>query len=195
VWFEPDLLPGYAWSFPLGDGRANVGFGILRQHGEPTRAMKDLWPDVLARDHIRDALGAGARADATHKAWPIPARVEHAQLSAGAGRVLFVGDAARAGDPMTGEGIGQALETAELAAAAILRAGPTRPDIASALYDRAVRRGLGRDSSFAALLSRVLSHRKGARAAIRIAGSSGFTRHHFARWLFEDYPRSPLRAR
>ena len=28
VWFEPDLLPGYAWSFPLPDGRANVGFGI-----------------------------------------------------------------------------------------------------------------------------------------------------------------------
>ena len=25
VWFEPDLLPGYAWSFPLPDGRANVG--------------------------------------------------------------------------------------------------------------------------------------------------------------------------
>ena len=33
VWFEPDLLPGYAWSFPLPDGRANVGFGVLRGHG------------------------------------------------------------------------------------------------------------------------------------------------------------------
>ena len=30
VWFEPDLLPGYAWSFPLPDGGANVGFGIQR---------------------------------------------------------------------------------------------------------------------------------------------------------------------
>ena len=30
VWFEEDLLPGYAWSFPLPDGRANVGFGVLR---------------------------------------------------------------------------------------------------------------------------------------------------------------------
>ena len=30
VWFEPDLLPGYAWSFPLGDGAVNVGFGIHR---------------------------------------------------------------------------------------------------------------------------------------------------------------------
>ena len=30
VWFEPDLLPGYAWSFPLPGNRANVGFGIQR---------------------------------------------------------------------------------------------------------------------------------------------------------------------
>ena len=30
VLFERDLLPGYAWVFPLGDGRANVGFGVLR---------------------------------------------------------------------------------------------------------------------------------------------------------------------
>jgi menaquinone-9 beta-reductase len=44
VWFEADLLPGYAWSFPLPDGRANVGFGILRSSGIPVRAMKDLWP-------------------------------------------------------------------------------------------------------------------------------------------------------
>ena len=30
VWFEPDLLPGYAWSFPLPGGEVNVGFGVLR---------------------------------------------------------------------------------------------------------------------------------------------------------------------
>ncbi len=30
VLFERDLLPGYAWVFPLADGRANVGFGVLR---------------------------------------------------------------------------------------------------------------------------------------------------------------------
>jgi geranylgeranyl reductase family protein len=193
VWFEPDLLPGYAWSFPLGDGRANVGFGILRRRGQPTKSMRDLWPELLARDHIRGVLGTGARAEAMHKAWPIPTRIEHAQISSNGGRVLFVGDAARAGDPMTGEGIGQALETAALAAASILAAGPTRPDRASQLYERAVQRGLARDSALAGLLSRALAHRKGARGAIRIAGSTAFTRRHFARWLFEDYPRSPLR--
>jgi hypothetical protein len=42
------------------------------------------------------------------------------------------------------------------------------------------------------LLIRALRHRKGARAAVRIAGVSGWTRRNFARWLFEDYPRAIL---
>ncbi|MDQ4132271.1 MAG: FAD-dependent oxidoreductase, partial [Actinomycetota bacterium] len=47
VWFEPDLLPGYAWSFPLPGGRANVGFGIQRRPGRPTRAMGQQWEELL----------------------------------------------------------------------------------------------------------------------------------------------------
>ena len=40
------------------------------------------------------------------------------------------------------------------------------------------------------MLIRALQHRKGARTAVRIAGATGWTRRNFARWLFEDYPRS-----
>ena len=192
VWFEPDLLPGYAWSFPLPDGRANVGFGILRRADEPTKSMKGQWPDVLARPHIREVLGPDAVPEAPHKAWPIPARVERTVLTAAGGRALFVGDAARAADPMTGEGIGQALETGVLAAEATLGAGPFASQDAARRYERAVRRGLAVDNRMAALLSRALSHRKGARGAIRIAGASAWTRRNFARWLFEDYPRAVL---
>jgi geranylgeranyl reductase family protein len=192
VVFEPGLLPGYFWSFPLPEGRANVGFGIQREAGRPTREMKELWPELLARPHIQHILGPDARPDAPHKAWPIPARVERTSLSADAGRALFVGDAARAADPMTGEGIGQALETGVLAAEAILAAGATQPGVAAARYERAVRRGMAVDNRLAALLSRALSHRKGVRGAVRVAGSTAWTRRNFARWLFEDYPRAVL---
>ena len=37
-----------------------------------------------------------------------------------------------------------------------------------------------------------LSHRKGIRGALRVAGSTGWTRRMFARWLFEDEPRAIL---
>lgn len=189
VWFEADLLPGYAWSFPLPGGVANVGFGIQRQPGKPTRAMKEKWLDLLSRDHVRDALG-GAAAEGPHKAWPIPARVQHTPLSAAGGRALFAGDAARATDPMTGEGIGQALDTGVLAARAILAAGPARPELAASRYQQAVHRGLAVDNRLAEVLSRALRHRKGARGAIRLSGLTPWTRRHFVRWLFEDYPRA-----
>lgn len=191
VWFEADLLPGYAWSFPLGNGRANVGFGVLRRPGITTQRMKQQWTDLLERPHIREALGPHARPEAPHKAWPIPARVEHTALWAAGGRALFVGDAARATDPMTGEGIGQALETGILAAEAMLGAGALRPAAAAAAYDAAVARGLAVDNRLAGFLSRVgIAHRKGLRLTLRVAGANDWTRRNFARWLFEDYPRA-----
>jgi menaquinone-9 beta-reductase len=187
VWFEADLLPGYAWSFPLPDGRANVGFGIQRGGKVATQEMKDLWPDLLERDLVREFLGPDAEPELAHKAWPIPARIESAQLVAGGGRVLLVGDAAAATDPMTGEGIGQALLTGRLAGEAIIAKGPSG---AGARYERAARTELEADAAMSRLLIRALKHRKGARAAVRVAGATAWTRRNFARWLFEDYPRS-----
>lgn len=185
VMFEEDLRPGYAWSFPLADDTVNVGIGILRQPGEPTRDLGRRFREVLERPHIAALLGPSVE-EAPAKAWPIPARVEKTALDALSGRVLFIGDAARATDPMTGEGIGQALETGELAAQAILRGG----DVA-ATYRRAVARALGVDNRMAGWLSRNgLSHRKGIRIALRVAGATAWTRKMFARWLFEDEPRA-----
>ncbi len=187
VWFEADLLPGYAWSFPLPDGRANVGFGIQRGgRVEHVQDMKALWPDLLARPHIRAVLGPDAVPESPHRAWPIPARIDDVVLSAE--RTLFVGDAAAATDPMTGEGIGQALLTGRLAARAIVAHGAD-PGRVTATYDRSVLRALRADHKMSMLLIRALRHRKGARAGVRIAGLTGWTRRNFARWLFEDYPR------
>ena len=192
VWFEPDLLPGYAWSFPLPDGSANVGFGIHRRDGEPTRSMASTWRSLLGRPHIAEVLGAAAVPEASHKAWPIPARLSTTTVVGAGGRALFVGDAARATDPMTGEGIGQALQTARLAATAVLNAGPDAPALAAHNYERALATGMSIDHRLAAALSSALSHRKGVRAAVRIAGTNEWTRRNFARWLFEDYPRAAL---
>src|SRR5436190_23121494 len=189
VWFEPDLLPGYAWSFPLPDGGANVGFGIQRDGGKVARVqdMGPLWPQLLARPHIAEVLGSDARPESPHRAWPIPARVDDVVLTSR--RTLFVGDAAAATDPMTGEGIGQALRTGLLAADAV-DAGGLHAQSVVARYERGVRDALVADHRMSMVLIRALKHRKGARTAVRVAGATGWTRRNFARWLFEDYPRS-----
>lgn len=190
VWFEPDFLPGYAWSFPLGNGRANVGFGIQRGSSYEVGDMKYLWPDILARPNVREFLGDAAEPEAPHKAWPIPARVDEMVLAVG--RVLFVGDAAAATDPMTGEGIGQALDTGMWAADAIVTAGADHPDQACRAYEARVARDLVPDHRMSKRLVRALRHRKGARAAVWVASLTPWTRRNFARWLFEDYPRAVL---
>ena len=89
--------------------------------------MKQLWPELLARPHVRKVLGDNAEPEAPHKAWPIPARVGSLPLSHG--RALFVGDAAGATDVLTGEGIGQALLTGTLAAEAIVAHGLDAPTV------------------------------------------------------------------
>jgi len=190
VIFERDLLPGYAWVFPVAGGRANVGFGIPRRPGVSVRPMAGQWRDLLERPALQ-ALLAGAEPEGHHRAWPIPADLARAPLCAG--RVLFAGDAAGATDPMTGEGIGQALLTGILAAEAVAGAGPATADDPAAVgrwYEAAVRHHLAPDVRFAAALGRILVSPAGARAAVRAAGLTPWTRRNFARWLFEDYPRA-----
>jgi flavin-dependent dehydrogenase len=192
VWFEADLLPGYAWSFPLPDGRANVGFGIRRGRGITTRDMKQLWPELLARPHVRDFLGAGATPEAPHKAWPIPARLGRLPMTAANGRALFVGDAAAATDLLTGEGIAQALVTGRLASAAIVAAGADGPARAATIYEREVRRELGPDDRMSSALSSLLGSSVLARAALRAAGMNEWSRTRFVQWMFEAVPRAGL---
>ena len=188
VWFDADLLPGYAWSFPLPAGRVNLGFGLLHADGKSGREVKEIWAAIIDRPHVREALGDGATLEGRHKAWPIPARIDTAVLQHG--RVLFVGDAAAATDVLTGEGIGQALLTGRLAAEAIVATpGPG----AGAAYEHAVRRELFADHRMSASLGRVLARRRGANGALAVVAHSGaWGRRNFARWMFEDEPRALL---
>ncbi len=188
VWFDSDLLPGYAWSFPLPDGRVNVGFGLLRNGVRKTQDMKTLWPKLLQRAHIRDALGPQAVMEGRHTAWPIPARIDKATLAAG--RVLFVGDAAMATDSLTGEGIGQALLTGRLAAEAIVEAGLIASTDVRSQYERNVRNHLLADHRMSIVLGRILARNRGARGAVRIVDLNDWTRRNFARWMFEDESRA-----
>lgn len=187
VVFDRRILPGYFWAFPLADGRANIGFGIRRGGSVPVPAMKQLWPTLLADPAITLLLGPDIEPEAPHRAWPIPARVGRMPLHAG--RALFVGDAAAVTDPLTGEGIAQAMLTGKWAARAIA-ATPSEPTLVAEQYRQTVEQNLVADHRMAAALSKAIATRVGAEWSIRLAGSSVWSRRNFARWLFEDYPRA-----
>ncbi len=192
ILFEADILPGYFWAFPMGNGRANIGFGIARGGKMPTKEMRAAWPELLQRPHIAALLGPDAQPDAPHRAWPIPCDVRHP--TAAAGRVLFVGDAVAAADPMTGEGIGQALLTGRIAAEVLAGSDTGGHEPSAAVirtrYRTRLDEALAADQAMSRLLTRAMRHRKGAEIAIAVAGATPWTRRNFARWLFEDYPRA-----
>lgn len=134
--------PAYAWSFPIGDGTANVGYGeVLR--GQP-----------VTRTHLLDRLAALLPdIDPTAVA---EARAHHLPLSThrptpGRGRVLLAGDAMSLINPFTGEGIFYAVLSGSLAgtAAAVLDATAARA------YSRALRQALGRHLRHSGLAARL----------------------------------------
>ncbi len=185
IWFEPAMLPGYAWSFPLPGQTANVGFGIHRGGRVSIHDMKELWIGLLDQSHVKHFLGPDASANGTHKAWPIPARVGRIPLIGP--HTLFVGDAAAVTDPMTGEGIGQALLTGRLAAESII-AG----DSPTITYEKRVRAELVTDHRLGRAIVPLLTRRRAVDTALRLTAANEWTRRNFARWMFEDYPRAMI---
>ncbi len=186
VLFERDLLPGYAWVFPLPGGRANVGFGVVRGPGVTGKSLARVSRELSSRPHIRSVIGPRATPEGSPRSWPIPAAFDATKLSSG--RVLFAGDAAGVVDPLTGEGIAQALQTAMLAAGAVASGGP--PGEVRARYRHHVDRALGTDLRLARHVQRVLRSERRTRLAMRAVDTSNWTRRNFARWMFEDYPRA-----
>jgi geranylgeranyl reductase family protein len=155
----PESMPGYGWVFGMGDGTANVGFGLLdtrRASGSDHRATLRRWLSTFPAEEqlgeeyaVTPARGAGLPM-ALHRR---PAYTRG---------LLLTGDAAGAVNPFNGEGISYAMETGRMAAEAATAAlavaeGPAREQVlhgyAARLrdeYGRHHRLGMG----FLALLSR-----------------------------------------
>jgi geranylgeranyl reductase family protein len=115
------LLPGYGWIFGLGDGRVNVGLGILNSSaafGKTNyRAMLTDWLGTTPEDWgMRDE----ANADGPILGAALPMgfnRVPHYTRG-----VMLVGDSGGMVNPMNGEGIAYAMESGELAAEVAVQA-------------------------------------------------------------------------
>ncbi len=108
---------GYAWIFPLGDGRANVGLGFLRResHADPLAAFERFCASPGSPAH-RFLANATFEAPA---AWPIPLGWRGGALAAPG--ALLAGDAAGLASPLSGSGIHHGLRSGLGAAHAALR--------------------------------------------------------------------------
>lgn len=117
VHFFDETLPGFLWLFPTGDGITNVGLGLVHLDLKRRRVkLRDLHEAVLAGPRMRDRFRRAERIGHVH-GWNLPTP-DTSRTLAGDGFVL-VGDAAGLVDPFSGEGIGNALDSAQVAAGVI----------------------------------------------------------------------------
>jgi flavin-dependent dehydrogenase len=115
------LIPGYFWIFPLENGEANIGLGMIIKDMTKKRInlkeamLKQIKENPLFKDRFADATPL----DEVH-AWNLPL-ASYRKKCAGNGWML-IGDAASLIDPLSGEGVGNAMLSAKLASQVFIEA-------------------------------------------------------------------------
>ncbi len=110
-----NLLPGYFWIFPLENGLANVGLGMIVKDMNDKRVnlrqaqLREIAENPLFKDRF-----ANATALEDIKGWNLPLASHHRKCYGNG--FLLLGDAASLIDPLSGEGVGTAMISGKHAA-------------------------------------------------------------------------------
>ena len=170
-------VPGYGWVFPLGDGRVNVGVGLLSTSsiwkGANTSRLMDAFCQALPEEWgIRPETSLGP---------PTGGRLPMG-LSVGprSGRGhLVVGDAAGTINPFNGEGIAYAYETGRLAAYVLDEALSSGNPGALALYEDGLQARYGAYYRVARAFVRAISRPE----IMRVCVATGMRNRTLMEWV------------
>ncbi|UYZ65013.1 NAD(P)/FAD-dependent oxidoreductase [Hymenobacter weizhouensis] len=113
--FIRDFLPGYLWVFPLPNGEANVGVGMLTEAVSKKKVkLRERLDDMLRTHPALKERFAGAERLGPVRGFGLPLGSKRRPLS-GPG-YLLLGDAGSLIDPFSGEGISHAMVSGRHAA-------------------------------------------------------------------------------
>jgi geranylgeranyl reductase family protein len=192
--FLEDLLPCYLWIFPMGDGLANVGLGILyekmKAETEPLSAMLQ---QIIHTHPTLSARFAEAQMKGKIESHGLPFGPDPKAIS-GDG-FLLAGDAASLVDPFSGEGIGNAMVSGEIAAGMIREAFMTNDFTAGFLtqYDERIRRRLLRELKTSQRIHELCAHPALFNLVVKKANRSEKLREMFTRMYTSQDIRDQLR--
>jgi flavin-dependent dehydrogenase len=136
---------GYGWVFYLGDGQANVGAGVSTKTLARTgRNLKDFFDCFLEEPELAAWLD-GAEPEGPAKSWSLKMGMWGARRHARG--IMMVGDAGSMIHPISGEGVGYAIESGRLASSWAHEAHARKDFSASVLsgYERQLRRQRARE--------------------------------------------------
>ncbi|MBW4077297.1 MAG: geranylgeranyl reductase family protein [Acidobacteria bacterium] len=153
-----DVVPGYGWIFPLGDGRINVGVGLLSTGGawkgvNTTKLQEYFVAQVANEWGLNDATCCGP---ATGGRLPMGLAIGP-RIGA---NTMTIGDATGTVNPFNGEGIAYGYESGRLAAGVIGEALVANDAQALSLYDERLNEAYGDYYTVARAFVRVISEPK-----------------------------------
>ena len=153
-----DVVPGYGWIFPLGDGRVNVGVGLLSTGG----AWKGVNTTKLQEYFVAQTADAWGLNDETCCG---PATGGRLPMGLAIGprtgaNTMTIGDATGTVNPFNGEGIAYGYESGRLAAGVLGEALLANDANALALYDERLEEAYGDYYKVARAFVRVISEPK-----------------------------------
>jgi geranylgeranyl reductase family protein len=172
-----NVLPGYGWIFPVGDGRVNVGVGLLSTFHQ--------WKSVNT-SHLMDAF-----VDWAPKSWELspetscgPPTGGRLPMSLSVGpRVgptwLVAGDAGGSINPFNGEGIAYAYETGRIAAEVLDVALRTGDGLVLRTYEERLNAEYGLYYKVARAFVRIIGNPQ----AMRLLVSTGMHSRTLMEWV------------
>lgn len=186
------VIPGYFWIFPLEDGNANVGIGMLHAYVKKRRLdLRAILRDTVQSERFRHRF-AGASPTESPAGWNLPVGSLHRKIYGNG--FMLLGDAAGLIDPFTGEGIGNALCSARYAvecAGEACGAGDFGERFL-ARYDRRLWDAIGGELKVSARLQKIGSFRPLLNLVIRRARDSQELRDLICGMIAEEIPKSRL---
>lgn len=103
-----EALPGYFWIFPLPNGQANVGLGMLSKHVSAKKLnLKKLLLEIVNNDNRFKERFKYSKLEGEINGWGLPLAMKKNVISGN--NYMLTGDAASLIDPFTGEGISNAM--------------------------------------------------------------------------------------
>ena len=192
IHFVDEVTPGYFWIFPLEEGWANVGIGMLHSELKKRRIN-------LRAAHIQATQSSAFRERFSHaelvggiRGWNLPLGSKRRKVH-GDG-FLLTGDAAGLIDPFSGEGIGNAMVSGEIAAQVLARACAENAMDAASLseYPNLLWQEIGNELKTSYLLQRIGQIKPLLNFVVGKAARSIEVAHWISSMMANETPRAEL---
>lgn len=158
IYFEKQFLPSYLWVFPLPNGMANVGFGMLSSEIAHRKVnIKNLFYEFIEQTPALKSKFKNATQASPLEGFGLPLGSDIGTISGD--HFMLTGDAASLIDPISGDGIGNAMASGRFAALQAIECFTHNNFTASFMqeYDSALLAAIGKELKTHYRAQRILS--------------------------------------